>query len=243
MVNGKYLYCIVESAQNHHSGNLGLFGKQTYIVSHKDISAVISDAPFQEMKPDIETITVHQQVIEALRKYGTILPVRFGTMFKSDESVRKMLLTTYKDLKSKVAKLKDKDEFGLKIMIDESDLDKIRVDSQDNPEVKKIKKEMTSSGKGTAYFLKMKMDEKIRNETYKRIDQLSGQVHLEVAKTAQESCLLKTDFDQIILNAAYLVNREDVAKFRNKVENLKETYKGNGFIFHISGPWAPYSFC
>lgn len=242
MINGKYLYCILDGIQNHTS-NTGLFGKQTYTVSHKDISAVISNAPFQEMKPDIETITSHQKVIEELRMHGTILPVRYGTMFKSDDSVKKMLMKTYKDLRPKITKLKDKDEFGLKIMIDESDLNKIKLESEDNPEIKKIKKEISSSGKGTAYFLKMKMDEKIRNETYRRIDKLSGQVHHELAKAAQDSCLLKADFDQIILNAAYLVSHDASTKFHNKIDELKEMHKENGFIFHISGPWAPYSFC
>jgi hypothetical protein len=243
MIDGKYLYCINEGIQIHHLGDIGLFGKKTYAVSYKDINAIVSNAPLKEMKPDIETLTSHQRVIEELRIYGTTLPARFGTMFKSDDSVKKMLAKSYSELKSKITNLKDKDEFGLKIMIDHSDLNKLQLSSQGNPEIKKIKKEISSSGKGTAYFLKMKMDEAIRNETYKRIDQLSGQIHHELAKAAQKSCLLKTDFDQIILNAAYLINRDDVTKFHKKLDELKEKHERNGFIFHMSGPWAPYSFC
>jgi hypothetical protein len=243
MIEGKYLYCILEGAQNHHFNEVGLLGKQVHTIPYKDISAVLSNASFKEMKPDVETITSHQRVIEESRMHGTTLPARFGTMFKSNYSVKNMLTKTYKDLKSKITYLKDKDEFGIKIMIDRSDLNKLKLVSQDNPEIKKIKKEIASSGKGTAYFLKMKMDEAVRNETYKRIDQLSGQIHRELAGTVQQNCLLKTDFDQIILNAAYLVNRDDITKFRRKLDDLKEKHEKNGLIFHMSGPWAPYSFC
>ncbi len=243
MIEGKYLYCILDGVHDSRFGNIGLNGKQAYTVSYKDVSAVISNAPFKEMKPDIDTITSHQRVIEESRMHGTILPTRFGTMFKSDDSVKKMLMKTYKDLKSKITKLKDKDEFGLKIMIDKSDLEKLKIASQKNPEIKKIKKEISSSGKGTAYFLKMKMDEAMKNDIYKRIDTLSAQIHHELVQAAQDSCLLKTDFDQIILNAAYLVNRGDISKFSKKLDSLKEKYGKGGFIFHTSGPWAPYSFC
>jgi hypothetical protein len=243
MSDGKYLYCILEGGQHHRFVETGLFGKQPYTVSYKDISAVVSNVPFKEMQPDVKVITSHQKIIEDSRTRGTTLPARFGIMFKSDDSVKKMLTKTYKELKSKMVNLKGKDEFGLKIMIDKPDLNRLKLVSQNNPEIKKIKKEIASSGKGTAYFLKMKMDEAVRNETYKRIDHLSGQIHRELATDAQQSCLLKTDFDQIILNAAYLVNRDDVIKFRKKMDNLKERYEKDGLIFHMSGPWAPYSFC
>src|SRR5437016_4619888 len=233
MIDGKYLYCINEETQIHHFGDIGLFGKKTYAVSYKDINAIVSNAPLKEMKPDIETLTSHQRVIEELRMHGTTLPARFGTMFKSDDSIKKMLEKSYKELKSKILNLKDRDEFGLKIMIDPLDLNKLQLTSQDNPEIKKIKKEISSSGKGTAYFLKMKMDEAIRNETYKRIDQLSGQIHQELAKVAQQRCLLKSDFDQIILNSVYLINRDDVTKFHKKLDDLKEKQERDGFIFHM----------
>ena len=233
----------MEGAQNRHFGNIGLFSNQTYTVLYKDISAVVSNTPFKEMQPDLENITAHQRVIDESRLHGTTLPVRFGIMFKSDEGVKKMLAKSYKELKSKATRLKGKDEFGLKIIIDQSDLKKFTPASEDNSEIKKLKKEISSSGKGTAYFLKMKMDEAIRNQTYKKIDQLSGQIHRELANVADESCLLKSDFDQIVLNAAYLINCDKATGFHQKLDSLKKKYENVGLTFHLSGPWAPYSFC
>jgi hypothetical protein len=243
MLDGRYLYCILDGAQNHNLGNIGLFGNKTYAIAYKDISAIVSNIPFKDIKPEIETITSHQRVIDESRAHGTILPARFGTIFKSEDGVKKMLAKSYKEMRSKIAKLEDKDEFGLKVIIDKSDLKKLESTSLANPEIKKIKKEISSSGKGTAYFLKMKMDEAIKNQTYKKIDQLSGHLHREIAKDAVESCLLRADFDQIVLNAAYLVNRGSASKFHKKIDELKHKYEGYGLVLHLSGPWAPYSFC
>ena len=243
MVDGKYLYCVREGSKNHRFGDIGLFGKQAYTVTYKDISAVVSNIPFKEMQPDVENLTAHQRVIEESRSLGTTLPVRFGIMFKTDDGVKKMLAKSYADLKSKVIKLKDKDEFGVKIIIDKSDLKKISSIQYDSLEVEKIKKEISMSGEGTSYFLKMKMDEAIKNQTHRKIDQISGQIHSELTKASEDGCLLKADFDQIVLNASYLVDRDQITKFHQKLDKLKKKYENVGFIFHLSGPWAPYSFC
>ena len=221
----------------------GLFDKQIHTVPYKDINAVVSIIPFKEMQPDAETITAHQRVIEESRKQGTTLPVRFGIMFKSDDGVKQMLAKSYKDMTSKITKFRGKDEFGLKIIMDQADLKKFSTASENNLEIKKLKGKIASSGQGAAYFLKMKMDEAIRNETYKRIEKISGYIHSELTNDAQESSILKSDFDQIFLNAAYLIDRKAGDKFHKKLDSLKDEYKSEGLIFHLSGPWAPYSFC
>jgi hypothetical protein len=243
MVDGKYLYCVLDGVQDPHFENIGLFGKKPYAISYKDISAVLSNIPFKEIKPEIDVITAHQRIIDESRPYSTILPARFGTIFRSDAGVKKMLVKSYKDLRTKITKLKGKDEYGLKIIIDKADLKKIEMTSHDTSEIKKIKKEIALSGQGTAYFLKMKMDEAIRNQTYKKIEMLSGQIHGELVKTSHDSCLLKADFDEIVLNAAYLVNRDKAGLFHKKLDQLKEQYEPHHITFHLSGPWAPYSFC
>ncbi|SMH71454.1 GvpL/GvpF family gas vesicle protein [Candidatus Nitrosotalea okcheonensis] len=243
MVDGKYLYCVKEGSKNHRFSDAGLFGKQAYIITYKDISAVVSNIPFKEMQPDVENLTAHQRVIEESRSLGTTLPVRFGIMFKTDDGVKKMLVKSYADLKSKIVKLRDKDEFGVKIIMDKSDLKKISLIQHDNQDIEKIKKEILLAGEGTSYFLKMKLDEAIKNQTYKKIDQISGQIHNEITKASEDKCLLKSDFDEIILNASYLVDRDQSTKFHQKIDNLKKKYESAGFIFHLSGPWAPYSFC
>ncbi len=243
MVNGRYLYSILEGKEKHNFGAIGLFDKEVYAISYKDISAVISSMPFTEMRPDIQHITCHQRVVEESRNCGTTLPVRFGILFKTEEGVKKMLTKSYHDFKTKMAKVQGKEEYGLKIILDQSKINKLKAETQDTPEIKKIKKEITASGKGSAYFLKMKMDEAIKNEAYRKIDRMSDEIHQELGKIAKDRCLLKADLEQIVLNAAYLIDKSDRDMFYEKLEDIKLRYNNSGLVFHLSGPWAPYSFC
>ena len=243
MTEGRYLYCILEGKQKHDLGSIGLFDKDAYTITHKDISAVISQIPFKEIQPDIHVITAHQRVVEESRNRGTTLPIRFGILFKTEDGIKKMLTKSYIDFKTKIKNLKDKDEYGLKIVIEESKLAKLHTASQNMPEIQKMKKEMEGSGKGTSYFLKMKIDEAIKNETYKKIDVIKGKVHSELIAVSASNCLLKTDLEQVILNAAYLIDKKQINTFRKKVEDIKQKYDDYGLMFHLSGPWAPYSFC
>jgi len=46
--------------------------------------------------------------------------------------------------------------------------------------------------------------------------------------------------DRLILNASFLVNKEDIDAFSNEVTNLQEKYPMLRLLY--SGPWAPYNF-
>jgi gas vesicle protein GvpL/GvpF len=55
--------------------------------------------------------------------------------------------------------------------------------------------------------------------------------------------LLKNEVGEIVLNAAYLVDKSKIRAFDAKVKELKERFEKEGMTLHRSGPWAPYSFC
>jgi len=238
--DGRYVYCILEGSAKEEFGNIGLFDSNVYTISHNYISAVVSKIPLKEMQPNVDHIVAHQRVVEASRKIGTSLPIRFGIIVKTDDGVKKLLVKSHKDFTAKISKLRHKDEFGIKIIIDN---DKGRSKLSNNSEIRKLKSGISNTSQGTAYFLKMKMDEAIKIEKLKQIDKMSGQIHRHLTELSDDSCLLKTDLSQVILNAAYLVSKEDREEFNAAISKLKSKYKDEGLVIHESGPWAPYSFC
>jgi hypothetical protein len=244
MIKGRYVYCILEGEKKPDIGNIGLFDTSVYTIGHKDINAIVSAIPFKETQANVDNIVAHQRVVEASRKIGTTLPVRFGVIIKTEDGVKNLLVKSYKDFRSKITKFKDKDEFGVRVIFDKNNTEKIKHSTQNNSdEIKKIKKEMSNVGDGAAYFLKMKMDEAIKNEKLKKIDTMVGEIHNYLAISADDCKILKTDIDQVILNASYLIKKKDHDGFNLKLKKLQEKYKNDGLTFHQSGPWAPYSFC
>ena len=49
--------------------------------------------------------------------------------------------------------------------------------------------------------------------------------------------------DDMILNAAFLVEQDKLSAFIREIEILKNQYEGTGFLFDCTGPWPPYNFC
>jgi hypothetical protein len=70
-----------------------------------------------------------------------------------------------------------------------------------------------------------------------------GEINNALAQSADDRRLLKSDVGEIVLNAAYLVDRSKARAFDAKVKELRERYEREGMTIHRSGPWAPYSFC
>lgn len=243
MTDGLYLYCIADTSEASKLGNIGLYDTMVKTMNFKDLSAVVSTIPFKEISPNVSEISNHQRVVEASRENWTILPVRFGTIFKNSVNLKEYLYKSYKELKPQIAKFKNKDEYGVKAIFDTEDLSKLKINVDDNEEIKKIKEEMVDSGKGTAYFLKLRMDEALRNEVLKQTDKISGDIHKQLSKIAAKNCVLRSDLPQIIMNSSYLVDRNEKEKFDLQIQQIKEKYKQHEIMIHVSGPWAPYSFC
>ena len=246
VVDGRYIYCIVDWEANKSAGNFGNIGigeNAVYTVGYKDIAALVSNIPFKQMESNLNDIVAHQRVVEAARENRTVLPVRFGVILKSEEGVKKLLTGSYKDYGTKIAALRGKDEIGIKVLLNKSSLKKIEAQAVQSQEIKKIKQEISASKPGTSYFLKLRLQDAMKNETLMQIDKMVGEINNSLAKSAEERKLLKNDVNEIVLNAAYLVDRSRTQVFDDKVKELKERFEREGITIHKSGPWAPYSFC
>ena len=240
---GRYLYCVAEGVGDG-LGNIGISGKEVMGVAYRDLTAIVSPIPFKTIEASLDNIMVHQKVVEVCRSKTTTLPVRFGVIFKNEDGVKDMLSKSYEDYRTKLEKLRGKDEYGAKVIIDEAGLKRIKAEVETgSDELRKLNRAVEKASKGTSYLLKIKMEEALRTETAKRIEEMSRAVHGELVRAALQGSLLKTEHEQIVLNAAYLVDHSRRDEFQEEAEKVKRKYEKQGLTIHLSGPWAPYSFC
>jgi hypothetical protein len=245
-MDGRYIYCIVdweEGGPAANFGNIGIGENAVFTIAHKDIAAVVSSIPFKQMESNLNDIMAHQRVVEAAREARTVLPVRFGVILKNDEGIKKLLASSYKDYSSKLATLRGKDEIGIKVLLNKTSLRKIEAMAEQTEEIRKIKQEISAAKPGTSYFMKLRLQDAMKNETLLRIDRMVGEINNALAQSADDRRLLKSDVGEIVLNAAYLVDKSKTRAFDAKVKELRERYEREGMTIHRSGPWAPYSFC
>jgi hypothetical protein len=246
MTEGRYLYCIADIADQKEMATAGLRGSKVYSRCFNDISAVISSVPFREMNTNVNDIMTHQQVVEEVRKLATVLPIRFGVILRNDENVAKLLSSSYQEYRSKLAKFKGKEEFGIKVVLGNDGrraVENMAIEQSD--EIKKLREQIAATdGKGSVYFLRMKLDDAKKNQTYRILEKIITDVKSNLMSASEDQTILKSDLVQIIFNASYLVRTENSEKFKSIVSALQKSYNSSYTVdIHLSGPWAPYSFC
>jgi hypothetical protein len=235
LAGARYIYCISELPERTDLESLGLFDKPVRFIGYKELGAFVSDVQPVKIKPDLQTITTHQNVVEASRRIGPTMPVKFGVVFNTEDGVRELLAKDYNKYKSKLASFRDKDEFGVKVL----------VSNKTHPYSNGSKKSghVRSAGKGTEYLMKLREEDAQRSERLKAREKLRETIRHELSEFAEAETILNSDLPQIILNSAYLVKRNDQDAFKGAVEKIRKRIESGGFLMHCSGPWAPYSFC
>jgi hypothetical protein len=153
---GKYVYCIIRSERDREFGDIGIGGGQrVYTVHHNDLAAVVSDTPIVIYDPTRENVLAHEFVNETVMKEHTVIPMSFGTVFRSEDDVTELLRSTYQAFSEVLEKMQDKIEFGLKVLWDR---DKVVTSlEQDNEEIRRLKDEIARHTSSSTYFARMQL--------------------------------------------------------------------------------------
>src|SRR5687768_8434450 len=108
---GLYVYCIIRSAEPRSFGGIGIGGdKRVYTIGHQDLAAVVSDTPIRIYDPTRENVLAHEFVNETVMKDHTVLPMSFGTIFRTGEDIVELLKSTAKALEDVLDKMQGKIE-------------------------------------------------------------------------------------------------------------------------------------
>src|SRR5262245_16097001 len=117
---GKYVYCIIRASEPLEFGHIGIGRGEPLVntVHHRDVAAVVSNATTSVHDPTRENVLAHQHVNETVMRDHTVIPMAFGTVFKADKDIEEFLRSTYDAFSDVLTKMKDKLEFGLKVLWD-----------------------------------------------------------------------------------------------------------------------------
>lgn len=256
-----YVYCIIENAGPLRLRVKGIDHRHAiYTVSHDGISAVVSEVPLgqfseegitehlKDMKWVESKARAHETVIERVMQSRTVIPMKFCTIFKTEEGVKAMLGELHQEFKTTLYKLKGKEEWGVKVYSDPEILS--QQIARSNQGLMDFDREIGSSPTGKAYLLRKKRDEWLAEELSQKRSQYSEEGFRRLEPLSCESRInrllpkeVTEKKDEMILNAAYLMEKGKVRSFLSDVESLKKEYTRQGITFECTGPWPPYNFC
>jgi hypothetical protein len=253
-----YLYCVVDNEPKIKQ--MGSPEVDLYSVCHNGLYAIVSKvqeqefseeglkrnmADFQWVKAKVST---HEKIIEQVMTDMDVIPFKFGTLFNTDDSLKAMLKQHGDEFKAILRKLANKQEWGVKIYYN---LERLKDSfSVNEAEILRIEDEIKSASVGKGYLLKKKKDELIEGMLNDKINECGQEAYellKELSFEARINKLLPREVtdrdDNMVLNSAFLVDKEDVNDFLNMVNILKVHYEGKGFLIDCTGPWPPYNFC
>jgi hypothetical protein len=210
-----------------------------YTVNYQDIAAVVSNTSVYIFDPTRENALAHEHVIETVMKNYTIIPMSFGTVFRTDDDIREVLKSIYPSLKDVLHQMAGKLEFGLKVNWDRDQI--IEDIKRDDEEIRQFHQEIIRKHLQSTYLARMQLGRMIdkalaeRSITYVR----------EIYEALRSVCVASRDNqpigDKMIMNAAFLVEREREGEFDSAVNKIARKY-GQRLKFKYTGPWPPYNF-
>ena len=237
---GKYVYCIIRLDRPRDFGEIGIGGgKRVYTVGHEDLAAVVSDTPIVIYDPTRENVLAHEFVNETVMREFTVIPMSFGTVFRSEEDVSELLRSTYQAFSDVLDKMRDKIEFGLKVLWDrEKVIDTIE---QENEEIRRLKHEIDRNASSSTYFARMQLGRLVDSALEEMGSRYVADVHDTLKAAAVASRSNKPIGDRMIMNAAFLVERAREKAFDDRVKEISRKYE-DLLTFKYTGPWPPYNF-
>jgi hypothetical protein len=236
---GKYVYCIVRSTEPLRFGRIGLGGEPAEVttVLYKDIAAVVSDTPIEVPDATRENVLAHERVNETVMRAQTVIPMSFGTVFKTPEDIVELLRGAYDAFNDVLLKMEDKLEFGLKLLWEREQV--IPEIEREDEEVHRLKKEL-SSQKGSTYFARVQYGRLVDGALQARSERYVNEIVNRLREVSVAYRANKPIGDKMIMNAAFLVSRDQEAAFDARVKQLGAQYPK--LTFRYTGPWPPYNF-
>ncbi len=238
---GRYVYGIIAAKDYASFGKFGIggLGEPVYTVNHGDIAAVVSKTSVFIFDPTRENALAHEHVIETVMKQYTVIPMSFGTVFRTDDDIREVLKSIYPSLKDVLKQMEGKVEFGLKVTWDRDQI--IEELKRDHEEIHRFHQEITRKHLQSTYLARMQLGRMID----KALAERSAQYVREIYEGLRDACVASRDNkpigDKMILNAAFLIQRDREEEFDAAVNRVARKF-GTRLNFKYTGPWPPYNF-
>jgi hypothetical protein len=236
---GKYVYCIIKSEQPLGFGPLGMGVEpaEVHTINFQDIAAVVSNTPMVAQDPTRDNVLAHQRVNETVMQHHTVIPMSFGTVFKTDHDIMELLRSAYDAFSDVLSKMQGKVEFGLKVLWDRDQI--IREIEEEEEDIRRLKGEI-SSQKGSTYFARMQYGRLIDAALQARTERYVTEIFQALRDVSVASRSNKPIGDRMIMNAAFLVARDAEQAFDTRVKDIGQRY--DKLTFKYTGPWPPYNF-
>ncbi|MFV9644333.1 MAG: GvpL/GvpF family gas vesicle protein [Desulfobacterales bacterium] len=241
---GRYIYGFINTKEQKNLGSIGIEQGDVCFFPYKDIAAVVSDLPliqFDSLPKEtlLRNLAIYQTVIEMVMKNHHIIPIKFGAMVKAEEDLRRIMEKNYVRIKTILDAVKNKIELDIVALW--SDIETVLKEIGEEEEVKSLKAEALTKPPAQVFESKIKLGKLVKNTLDKKREQCASRLSDVLKKDAENYCSHAVMDDSMIMNTAFLINKDRQEIFESNVDQLDNQYNGK-INFRIVGPLPLYSF-
>ena len=240
--DGKYMYCIIRTPYPQQFNTLGVGerGDNVHTVHFMGLAAVVSDSPIVEYDSSRRNMMAHALVLEDVMQSFSILPVRFGTVAPNINAIYEQVLEPrYSELNGLIAEMENRVEMGLKAFWYEGiTFDEIMAG---NASIRRLRDELMGRRPETTYYERIHLGEMIEKAMWKKREQDSERILAHLRPMVYKTRVNKIITDRMVLNGAFLIDKEREPDFDQAVEAL-DAEMGRRLMFKYVGPVPPYNF-
>jgi hypothetical protein len=232
-----YAYCITEQQAFQGSARArrpfpieemrGIGGAQIFGYPSGDFAVIVSEYVASGQLTQ-QAVVEHARVVSTCFGKTTVLPFRFGTVFESDEALRRAVRGNRKQFLASVDKLRGKAEMHLKLVVKDG----------------WVREAMTAvalpQAAGREYLTCLHERASRQRERQTKARALSVQVQKLFHPLQAEVSCRKAEAGGMLIDIAHLIEHKSIEKYQNRFNSAATQLKGCEMV--ISGPWPPYHF-
>ncbi len=241
---GTYLYAVTYSQPFVGDGaafqTQGIAGRPVRVIQQADLAAIVSDSPSDQYDVTREYVTAHESVIEEAMRRADVLPVSFGTVANNDQEVQERLLQRESDeLHRQLEHIRNRVELGVKALWEQNAL--FAQIAVEDPNIQALRDEIVGTTPEETYDIRLQLGEFIDAAIQDRREQDSANILDALSPLAVETRTNKLITDMMVVNASFLVDKNQIQAFTNGVNALQQANAGR-MTFQFVGPLPPYNF-
>lgn len=229
-----YGYCVrLGSDPPPEGGTAGIEEGPVRVHGCGDLAVWVSEVQVP-LEPSVERLREHDRVVRQALLTATPLPLRFGTVFRSDGELEQAVDARRDEFRRILDRVAGLAEMVIRV-------ERREVEPRESP-FEPPEPVRTSPGTpGRDYLERSRARLQSRERALHDAEKLLTGVTNELGGLAVETTVTSAGEGRLVGRVACLVRRGDVAAFRQRVTGALQEGRSE-LAFHVTGPWAPYSF-
>ncbi len=191
-------------------------------------------------------VRAHEEVLARALDVDAVVPFRFGTILPGEAELRSFVAEREPQLLETLERLRGAREWGAKALLEPETAETAA--TADDPRLAELAAR-AAEGSGSAFFARKRLDAERSERVRRAAAELAEACHERLAACSREAVVNPLQPPELsgyampmILNGAYLVEREREEELRKALEQLQAEYADRGVVLELTGPWPAYNF-